>query len=206
MLAAVHQIWGTSFIRTITEMEQDQERDIVLRILGGERDAYALLVDAYQGAIFNLACRMTGSLQDADDLAQETFIRAYRRLRYFDPGKRFFTWIYTIGLNLVRNHLKKRGRAAVRDTSHRADSEADSQAEWPAEQALIRFQELRRLEEALRKLPVDLREAVVLRFYQGLSFEEIAAIMDASLSAVKMRVYRGVEKLKGLMDEIDRLT
>jgi RNA polymerase sigma-70 factor (ECF subfamily) len=180
-------------------MEQDQERKIVLRILGGERDSYALLVNAYQGAIFNLAYRMTGSRQDADDLAQETFIRAFRSLRHFDPEKRFFTWLYTIGLNLIRNHLKKRGRAMARETAERRDSKLEIRDESGTEQELIRSQELHRLEEALQKLPVDLREAVVLRFYQDLSFEEIAAITNASLSAAKMRVYRGVERVKESM-------
>jgi len=177
-------------------MEPDHEREIIQRILNGERESYALLVDAYQSAIFNLAYRMTGNRQDADDLAQETFIRAYRNLRHFDPEKRFFTWLYTIGLNLIRNHLKKRGRAVVRETAERRDSEAEIRDESCTEQELIRSQERHSLEEALHKLPVNLREAVVLRFYQDLSFEEIATITGASVSAAKMRVYRGVERLK----------
>jgi RNA polymerase sigma-70 factor (ECF subfamily) len=150
-------------------MTPTEENQIVERVLKGEREAFAALVDAYKRAIFNLAFRMTDSHQDADDLSQETLIRAYRNLRQFDPRKRFFTWIYTIGLNLIRNHLKKHGREISRENAARRSS--------------------------------DLREAVVLRFYQDLSFEEIATISDTSLSAVKMRVYRGLEQLKRLMEQ-----
>ncbi|MBE0555935.1 MAG: RNA polymerase sigma factor, partial [Proteobacteria bacterium] len=171
-------------------------------VIEGDRAAFATLVDAYKGAIFNLAFRMTGSHQDADDLSQETFIRAYRNLRHFDLQKRFFTWIYTISLNLIRNHLKKRGREMSRETAVLHASETRIQEDAQTEGAMIRAQNIRCLENCLQKLPADLREAIVLRFFQGLSFEEIATISDASLSAVKMRVYRGLERIKRLMEEM----
>jgi len=170
-------------------------------MLNGERETFAALVDAYKRAIFNLAFRMTDSYQDADDLSQETFIRAYRNLRQFDPRKRFFTWIYTIGLNLIRNHMKKHGRKMTRETAARSSSEAGIHQGAQMERDMMQTQEIRRLEICLQKLPADLREAVVLRFYQDLSFEEIATISDASLSAVKMRVYRGLDQLKQLMNK-----
>jgi RNA polymerase sigma-70 factor, ECF subfamily len=144
---------------------------------------------------------MTGSYQDADDLSQETFTRAYRNLRQFDSQKRFFTWIYTIGLNLIRNYLKKQGRGAARDMAAQNLSEGAMQRGPRAEQDLIQAQDIGRLEACLQKLPADLREAVVLRFYQDLSFDEIATISDASASAVKMRVHRSLEQLKRLMEK-----
>ena len=181
-------------------MTPTEENQIVERVLQGEREAFAALVDAHKGAIFNLAFRMTNSYQDADDLSQETFIRAYRNLRQFDPRKRFFTWIYTIGLNLIRNHLKKHGREMTRETAARNSSEAGIDQGAQAERDMMQAQEIRRLEIGLQKLPAYLREAVVLRFYQELSFEELATILDASLSAVKMRVYRGLDQLKQLIN------
>jgi RNA polymerase sigma-70 factor (ECF subfamily) len=177
-----------------------EENQIIERVLKGDREAFAALVDAYKGAIFNLAFRMTDSYQDADDLSQETFTRAYRNLRQFDPQKRFFTWIYTIGLNLIRNHLKKHGREMTRENAAGSSTEAGIDQGAQTERDMMQAQEIRRLEICLKKLPADLREAVVLRFYQDLSFEEIATISDASLSAVKMRVYRGLEQLKHLME------
>ena len=182
-------------------MTTNEENRIVERVLKGELESFAALVDTYKGTIYNLAFRMTGSHQDADDLSQETFIRAYRNLRQFDPRKRFFTWIYTIGLNLIRNHLKKHGREMTRENAARSSSEAGIDQGAQTERDVMRAPEIRRLEICLQKLPADLREAVVLRFYQDLSFEEISTISDASLSAVKMRVYRGLDQLEQLMNK-----
>jgi RNA polymerase sigma-70 factor (ECF subfamily) len=182
-------------------MTPTEENQIVERVLKGEREAFAALVDAYKGTIFNLAFRMTYSYQDADDLSQETFIRAYRNLRQFDPRKRFFTWIYTIGLNLIRNHLKKHEREISRENAARRSSEEGIDQGAQTERDMMQVQEIRCLKICLLKLPVDLREAIVLRFYQDLSFEEIATISGASLSAVKMRVYRGLDQLKQLMNK-----
>ena len=182
-------------------MATNEENQIVERVLQGEIGSFAALVDTYKGTIYNLAFRMTGSHQDADDLSQETFIRAYRNLRQFDPRKRFFTWIYTIGLNLIRNHLKKHGREMTRENAARSSSEAGIDQGAQTERDVMRAPEIRRLEICLQKLPADLREAVVLRFYQDLSFEEISTISDASLSAVKMRVYRGLDQLEQLMNK-----
>jgi len=183
-------------------MTPNEENQMIERVLAGEHDAYAALVDAYKGAIFNLAFRMTGSYEDADDLAQETFIRAYEKLRRFDAEKRFFTWLYTISLNLIRNHLKKRGHD-LSDLSREATGqnmfEGGSRGGASMEQNMIQAQEILHLERCLLMLPADLREAVVLRFYQDLPFEEIAVISNASVSAVKMRVYRGLERLQQLM-------
>jgi len=181
-------------------MTPTEENQIIERVLKGDREAFAALVDAYKGAIFNLAFRMTDSYQDADDLSQETFTKAYRNLHQFDPQKPFFTWIYTIGLNLIRNHLNKRGREMSRENAVRSSPEAGIDQDAQTERDMMQAQESRRLETCLQKLPADLREAVVLRFYQDLSFEEISIISDASLSAVKMRVYRGLEQLKQLME------
>ena len=185
-------------------MTATEENQIIERVIAGDYDAYAFLVDAYKEPIFNLAFRMTGSYQDADDLAQETFIRAYHKLRRFDPEKRFFTWLYTISLNLIRNHLKKKKQDLSQQTTERTVSEAGNQGEDQVAQDMMKAQDIRRLENCLQKLPTDLREAVVLRFYQDLSFEEIATVSDASVSAVKMRVYRGLERLKQLMGDIWR--
>jgi RNA polymerase sigma-70 factor (ECF subfamily) len=183
-------------------MTPTEENQIVERVLQGEREAFAAMVDAYKEAIFNLAFRMTASYQDADDLSQETFIRAYRNLRQFDPRKRFFTWLYTIGLNLIRNHLKKhrREREMSRENAARSSSEAEIDQGAQPERDMMQAQEMSRLETCLQKLPANLREAVVLRFYQNLSFEEITTISDASLSTVKMRVYRSLDQLKQMME------
>ncbi len=178
---------------------EKKEIDIIQSVLEGDRDSYALLVDRYKAPIFTLAYRMTGSYEDANDLAQETFIKAFENLGRFDQKRTFFTWLYTIGLNLVRNHLKKVKRMPVRNGAE--DIPSLSQDNSPnAELSMVGDQTMRDLEICLNCLSDNLREMVVMRFYQELSFEDIARISGLSLSAAKMRVYRGLEKLRELME------
>ena len=182
-------------------MDSKTESEIIARVLKGDRQAYAMLVEEYKGPIFNLAYRMTDSLEEADDLTQETFIRAYQNLHRFDRDKKFFTWLYTIGINLIRNHLKKN----VRDISYLAA--ADSVLEHHAQKHTTEVGEtlsddrMIRLEQVIRKLPVDLREAIILKFVQDLTFEEVANLTGDSVSAVKMRIYRGLENIKQMMEK-----
>ena len=174
--------------------------DIIRRVLEGNRDSYALIVDKYKGPIFNLAYRMTGSYDDTSDLAQETFIRAYKNLSRFNTEKKFFTWLYTISLNLIRNHLK----GTKKETFYNSLENTDLSRSWQAdtddfEHALIKKQKIYQLNMCLRRLPGDLKEALVLRFYQDLPFKDVSEVLGISLSAAKMRVYRGLEKLQALM-------
>lgn len=182
-------------------MDQKTDAEIVARVLKGDKKAYALLIEAYKGPVFNLAFRMTGSYPDADDLTQETFIRAYQKLPQFDQEKKFFTWLYTIGINLIRNHLKKEVRDISSPASIRLSHDSQRQGLEDGEGDLLSEDSMLKLEKTMQKLPVDLREAIILKFHQGLTFEEVAAITGSSVSAVKMRVYRGLEKLKSLMDK-----
>jgi RNA polymerase sigma-70 factor (ECF subfamily) len=187
-------------------MDQDREREIIASVLRGDRQIYALLVEAYQTPIFNLAYRMTGSLPEAEDLAQETFIRAYERLWRWHPEKSFFVWLYTIGLNLIRNHLKRERRSETRDADWAEGPEwgnAGAQAADHPEGILLEDERQKRLQACLLKLPVDLRAAVVLRFYEDQPFENIARVCGISLSSAKMRVYRGIEKLQEMMGELE---
>ena len=181
-------------------MNQETENEIIQRVLNGDRDAYAPLVDEYKGPIFNLAYRMTGNYQNAEDLAQETFVRAYKALRRFNRKKRFFPWLYTITLNLIRNHLVKK-RVAPYGTYIEPDCVIPQDDKQDPEQNAVRQQEIEKLNFCLQKIPLDLKEAVILRFYQGLSFKDIAEISGISLSAVKMRVYRALDKLRESMKE-----
>jgi RNA polymerase sigma-70 factor (ECF subfamily) len=182
-------------------MDSKTESEIIEQVLSGNRQAYALLVEEYKAPIFNLAYRMTGSFEDSDDLTQETFIKAYQNLHRFDQSKKFFTWLYTIGINLIRNHLKKNDRKVVHLTA--SDSVVEHQAyEHKREEGeTISEDKMARLEQVIRNLPVDLREAIILKFMNDLTFEEVAAVTDDSVSAVKMRIYRGLDKIKQMMEK-----
>jgi RNA polymerase sigma-70 factor, ECF subfamily len=183
-------------------MDQKTEAEIVARVLRGDRQAYALLVEEYKAPIYNLAYRMTNNLHDADDLTQETFIRAYQKLQQFDQDKKFFTWLYTVGINLIRNHLKKKVPDITPPAAVSIFHESQIPGNQRGEEELLSDERMIMLEKTMRKLPVDLREAIILKFYQDMTFEEVAAITGVSLSAVKMRIYRGLDQLKRLMEII----
>lgn len=183
---------------SVEGMNREEDDRIIERVLKGERDHYAHLIDRYKGPIFNLAYRMTGTREDANDLAQETFVRAYENLKRFDRNRSFSTWLYTIGLNIVRNYLKREKR--IKKT-HNAlcDGEGEKGNPSDPEQVLSAQQKTRKLEKYLKTLPEEQKEAIMLKYYQGLMFEDVAEIMGISLSAAKMRVYRGLEKLRTMM-------
>ncbi len=180
-------------------MKQIDEREIIGRILAGDREAFAELVDAYQGPVFSLALRMTGNARDADDLTQESFLRAYLSLGRFREGERFFPWMYTVSLNVIRNHLRSQ-KALPEKTAGEGMPETADPRGGPDDE-MFRRERSRRLQGCLLKLPVAVREAVVLRFYEGLSFEDISLVTGDSLSGAKMKVYRGLEKIRVVMKE-----
>jgi RNA polymerase sigma-70 factor (ECF subfamily) len=175
-------------------MEASEEAEIVSRVLQGDKEAYIILVDAYKKPVFNLAYRLTGSYHEAEDLAQDAFVKAYSKLRHFNDKKSFFTWMYSLSLNIIRNHLKKKKRARFLEID-----ESSIAADPSPEISMIESQEFELLQRCFNRLPEDVREVIALKYYQGLSFESIAEIYGISLSAAKMRVYRGIEKLRELM-------
>ena len=179
-------------------MKQIDEGEIIGRVLAGDREAFALLVDAYKGPVFRLAFRMTGSSRDADDLSQEIFLRAFQHLGRFRQGERFFPWLYTITLNVIRNHLRKE-KAVPEGESARGVPEAEDPRDDPADAAVSR-ERSRRIRGYLMRLPTAVREILVLRFYEGMSFEDVASLTGDSLGSVKMKAYRGLEKIRGMME------
>ena len=176
-------------------MDRKNEAEIVARVLKGDRQAYALLVEEYKSPIYNLAYRMTGNSEDADDLTQETFIRAYQYLWRYDTRRKFFTWLYTLALNLIRNHFKKN---KYNKSSEELSAHLLSDKNPSPETELIETQEI---SVYLLRLEYESRALLIMKYQQGLTFEEIAQITGKSLSAVKMSIYRGLEKLKELLKE-----
>ena len=176
------------------------ERDIgvIRQVLQGERDAYADIVERYKNPIYNLAVRLTGNLSDAEDLAQDVFIRVYENLDRFDITKRFFPWMYTVALNVIRNYNTKNKPKLMRFQKDNYSDKWLKHTDTP-EKSVSENQQQKKLARCILKLPTIQKEAVVLRYYQGLTFEEIAEVRSCSLSAAKMRVYRGLEQLNRLM-------
>ena len=175
------------------------EETLIYEILSGDVNAYALLVKRYEKPVFNLMLRMTGSEPDAVDLTQETFVRAYEKLEKFNPSAPFFPWLYTMGLNLARDFLRRARRAPIESY----ESENSLSVEFDQDDRLAEQIDIQQVQEALQTLPVDYREALLLRFHEELSINEVAQVLGLSPSGAKMRIHRGLLKLRQLLEQQD---
>lgn len=179
-------------------MSNSEENSIISSILAGDADAFAILVKRYQKPVFNLMIRITSCEEDAFDLTQETFIRAYEKLDRFKPSGRFFTWLYTIGINLGRDFLRKRKTGETK-AEELYESQKSLSIDSGQDELLFNRLDAELVKAALQELPLDYREAIILRFHEGMSMRDVALALGISVSGAKMRVHRGLLKLRGLL-------
>jgi RNA polymerase sigma-70 factor (ECF subfamily) len=176
---------------------------LVEAVLLGNVEAFGGIVRKYENAIFNLMYRATGSREEAADLTQDAFLKAYDRLHTFRAGRKFYPWLYTLSVNVARDDLRRRQRQprmSLRDPETIAEMTfGDSNAVAEAD----RSTEIQSLFEMLRNLPIDDREALLLRFREGLKMKEIAEQLGLSVSGAKMRVQRGLQKLQKAWEDLD---
>ncbi len=191
-----------------TERECDQL--LVERVRGGDKQAFDLLVAKYQRRLMRLLSRVVHDPTEAEDVVQETFIKAYRALRHFRGDSAFYTWLYRIGINTAKNFLATQGRRGPTFTDADAD-QADAYNDGEhlrdintPESMLASKQIAQTVNAAMDALPVDLRTAIALREIEGLSYEEISDIMACPIGTVRSRIFRAreviAEKLKPLLD------
>jgi RNA polymerase sigma-70 factor, ECF subfamily len=175
---------------------QPSDEALARRAQAGDADAFATLVVRYQRAVLNLAYRMLGDVQEAEDVAQDVFIRAYQSLGRFDPSRRFFSWLYRIAVNRCLSY-RDRARHDTLDASHSALPDGapspEQQAAQHETQAAIR--------QAIAALPEHERAVVALRYGADLSYEEIAATLRLPLGTIKTRLFRARQRLAGLIEE-----
>lgn len=175
----------------------------VAQVLGGDRDAFRVLVERHSRSVFRLAYRMTGNQADAEEVVQEAFLRAYRRLDRFEERANFGTWVYRIGVNCALDLMRKRKTEMEQRVTQRADDEErpdlmeSAASSDPTPDRIALSGELREHVEAAMKLlsPVE-RTAFVLRHHEGRSIEEIGAVLKLSVGATKNSVFRAVQKLR----------
>lgn len=170
---------------------------LIDRCLGGDLEAYGEIVDRYSGRLINVALMMVGDRHEAEDLAQEAFIRAYRGLGNFRGRARFSSWLYQITLNLCRDHLKARSRRGQRMEEAELEGLADGGDAVPATRALLEAELSETMRREINTLPYVYREAFVLRHLQGLEYEEVAGITGVPADTVRVRAYRAREMLRG---------
>lgn len=187
----------------------DDDRLLVARAQQGDKAAFDLLVLKYQHRVVKLARRYVRDTQEALDVAQETFLRAYRALGKFRGESAFYSWLYRIAVNTARNHL-----AAQR---HRHEETVDSDDKLAVQaledrlpdlntpEAMLLSDEIRRtIERTVEELPPELRTAILLREVEGLSYEEIARIMDCPIGTVRSRIFRAREVINARLEPLLR--
>lgn len=174
------------------------DQALVKRTLNGDLEAFGELVQIYQTSVFNVCYRVLGNRRDAEDLAQEAFLRAHKKLASYDPERPFGPWIRTLSANLCYNKLNRRDLTPVM-----LEDERDLPPKDPVrnpEIALEISQENQALYQALWELPHKHRLAVELRHFQGLSYQEMAETMNLPLNTVRSQLYRGRQKLAELLE------
>lgn len=172
------------------------DAEIVHRIMGGDVEAFALLVTRYRPRLSRYALRMLGNREDAQEALQDAFIRAYRAIGRCDDPERFGSWLFSILVNRCRTAGARSTRRARTFVSDEVAARSAAEAH-PAEQTAWREE----IERALAQLDSDQREAFLLKHVEGLSYEEMAEITGAGVSALKMRVKRACDRLRGLLQE-----
>lgn len=191
-------------------MQDEADQQLVQRVQAGDKSAFNLLVTKYQHRVLKLVGRFVNDAAEAEDVAQEAFIKAYRALASFRGDSAFYTWLYRIAINTAKNALVSNRRRPVDFNLDLQDPEQyDRHAklkEADTPEGVLLTEEIREVvEKAMEQLPEDLRTAIVLRELEGLSYEEIAEAMDCPVGTVRSRIFRAREaidrKLKPLLDE-----
>jgi RNA polymerase sigma-70 factor, ECF subfamily len=185
------------------EFSDDQ---IIKRTLAGETDAFSLLVRRWERSIYGLSLRMLGRDEDARDVCQETFLAAFRNLRKFRGDAKFSSWLYRIALNACNSRLRKHSVMAEQsideeDGDGRIYEIADDGVEDLPER-LQRDQRAEMVRKALQALPTEMRQVIIMKEYEELTFAEIAEILQIPVSTVKSRVYTGLQQMAARLERM----
>ena len=187
---------------TMSDVETDQY--LVERTQAGDKHAFALLVPRYQGRRSRLIARFVRDPAEQEEVTQDAFIRAYRALATFRGDSAFYTWLYRIAINTAKNHLAASGRR-IPSTSYRQQGEDDEPIDdaltprdlGTPESLLLSKEMAETVNQAIDSLPEDLRTAIQMREIEGLSYEEIAGVMDCPIGTVRSRIFRAREAIAG---------
>ncbi|MYC94345.1 MAG: sigma-70 family RNA polymerase sigma factor [Caldilineaceae bacterium SB0661_bin_32] len=177
----------------------EQEQDWLDRARAGEQEAFGFLVETYQRPVFALAYRMLGDLSEAEDAAQETFLRAYARLDQYDPGRKFSTWLFSIANYHCIDRLRKRRVQFVGLDESPVVFTLESDSARPEEETLA-VEQAEEMQALVNQLEPEYRTPLVLRYWNDCSYQEIADVMDISVPAVKSRLFRARKKLAELYE------
>ena len=176
------------------------DKEIIERVKNGDKKAYDLLVLKYQQRVINLISRFVKNYADALDISQETFIKAYKALPNFRGESAFYTWLYRIAVNTAKNHLTVQSRKITKSDYDVAEIEQIEgnmtlTEQTTPENLLIKDELQETILNTIENLPEDLKSAIMLREIEGLSYEEIAAVMECPVGTVRSRIFRARETI-----------
>jgi RNA polymerase sigma-70 factor, ECF subfamily len=184
------------------------DEELVARSRGGDLDSFNQLILRWERPIYALAYRVIGREEDARDVCQETFLRAFRGLPGFKGEAKFSSWLYRIALNLSRDWIRRQRRQPTVQLPEGADPSEVAAEQGPVEsiEDLVSRRELSAVvEEAMALLPEEQRTAIVLKEYHGMTFQEIADLQGCPLSTVKTRLYQGLSVLRRHLEKNGRV-
>jgi len=182
------------------EQIKETDKQLVARVKKGDKRAFDLLVLKYQYKVHAIVGRYIKDFDEVNDVTQEAFIKAYRAMAKFRGDSQFYTWLYRIAVNTAKNYLVSRNRRPPASDVDVADAEyysgSDSLKDVGSPEQLMYRDELEQVvDTAIKKLPEDLRTAVTLREFEGLSYEEIAEVMGCPVGTVRSRIFRARESI-----------
>ncbi|MEM8885311.1 MAG: sigma-70 family RNA polymerase sigma factor [Planctomycetota bacterium] len=172
------------------------DSDLVARLRTGDPDALRAVVERYQDRIFALIYGIVRDRHEVEDVAQEVFLKVFRRIDAFDGRSRFYTWLYRVAANTAKDHVKKRSRRP--SVALEEEERIESDTHGPSEQA-SRTETRRRVRAAIDGLAPRYREVLTLRELEGLSYNEIAAVLRVSIGTVESRLHRARQRLKEVL-------
>lgn len=180
-------------------LEALEEKALLRRAQAGDREAFGEIVRRYQDSVFNLCYRMLGDYHEAEDAAQETFLRAYRHLRRYDPNRRFSTWVLSIASHHCIDRLRTRRVTLV--SLDAPDVHRHYGSTSHPEESVLRRERADHVQAMLRRLSPDYRLVLVLHYYHDMSYAEIAELLGTTEGAVKTRAHRARRELGKLLRE-----
>jgi RNA polymerase sigma-70 factor (ECF subfamily) len=166
----------------------NDDHDLIAECLRGQTSAFGQLVGRYQSRLFNSLCRMMGSTEDAEDVAQEAFVHAFQKLHTFRGGSRFYSWLFRIALNSAVSLHRKRDKATASVEAVREQTGAEPADPRPHSEP--------HAQRALGELPEEFRQVLVLREMDEMSYEEISEIVDCPIGTVRSRIHRARLELR----------
>jgi RNA polymerase sigma-70 factor, ECF subfamily len=185
-------------------MTREEENELVSRVQNGDKDAFEKLVLENQKKVYNLALRMVGNEEDAFDMSQEAFIKAYNSIALFRGDSKFSVWLYRLTTNVCLDFLRSEGRKSHNSLSYIGDENEEKELEIPDDrfspETLAEKKELREaVNKGLKKLPKDYRAVLLLREIDGLSYDEIADALSLEVGTVKSRIFRARKRLCAIL-------